>query len=157
MRRITAFQFLLGGLAFGTIVLAQAQTYNISWSTIAGGGGSSSGTNGGTVYSISGTIGQSDAGVMSGGNFAISGGFWGIIGAVQTPGAPVLSITTASPNVVISWPASATGYTLLKNSNLKLTTGWTAVSQSTNVTGGTNYVTVPATGGSLYFRLTNSN
>lgn len=157
MRRFTAVGILLGGLVFGAVVLAQAQSYNISWFTIAGGGGTSSGTNGGTVYSISGTIGQSDAGVMSGGNYTVTGGFWGIIGTVQTAGAPLLSISTASPNVIVSWPASAGNYLLQKNSNLNVASGWSSVSQSTNQSGGTNYVTVPATGGNLYFRLTNSN
>ena len=44
---------------------ASAQSYSIDWSTIDGGGGTS--TNG--QYSLSGTIGQPDAsGAMSGGN-----------------------------------------------------------------------------------------
>jgi hypothetical protein len=41
-----------------------AQQYTIDWHKIAGGGGTSTGS----VYSVSGTIGQSDAsGAMSGG------------------------------------------------------------------------------------------
>ncbi len=67
--------------------LAQAQSYSIDWFTIDGGGGASTGG----VYQVSGTIGQPDAGKMSGGNFTIDGGFWGIIAAVQTPGALLLS------------------------------------------------------------------
>jgi len=155
MRHSVTYNFLLGSFLLGTVILAQAQTYNISWFKVAGGGGSSSGTaTNGTVYAISGTIGQPDAGYLSGGNYAITGGFWGVIGAIQTPGAPLLTITVASPNVLISWPASATGFTLQKNSNLN-TTNWTSVSQSTNVVSGTNIVTVPAPGGNLFFRLVN--
>ena len=45
---------------------------DLSWSTIDGGGGSSSG--GG--YSLSGTIGQPDAGVLSGAWYTLNGGFW---------------------------------------------------------------------------------
>ena len=30
---------------------------------------------------------------MSGGNFTLDGGFWGLVAAVQTPGAPCLTIT----------------------------------------------------------------
>lgn len=46
--------------------------YELSWSTIDGGGGTSSG--GG--YTLIGTIGQPDAGVVAGGDFALMGGFW---------------------------------------------------------------------------------
>jgi hypothetical protein len=154
MKRLTTFGFLLGGFLFGAAVLAQAQSYNISWFKIAGGGGSSSGTaSNGTVYAVSGTIGQPDAGYLSGGNYAITGGFWGVIGVVQTPGAPFLAITAASPNVVLSWPASDAGFTLQKNSSLNNPATWTSVTQSTNVISGTNTVTVPAPSGNLYFRL----
>jgi len=49
-----------------------ADDYDISWSTIDGGGGTSTGGN----YSLSGTIGQPDAGTMTGGDYALAGGFW---------------------------------------------------------------------------------
>jgi hypothetical protein len=39
-----------------------AQQCFISWHKVAGGDGNSSGTNGGSVYSMSGNIGQPDAG-----------------------------------------------------------------------------------------------
>ena len=152
MRRLVISRILIGSLLFGAAILAEAQTYSIPWYKIAGGGGTSSGSTNGTVYSISGTIGQPDAGNLVGGNYAITGGFWGVIAAVQTPGAPFLTISAASPNVLISWPASASGFTLQKNSNIN-TTNWTSVSQSTNVVNGTNVVTVPAPGGNLFFRL----
>jgi hypothetical protein len=54
----------------------QAQSgggYDLSWSTIDGGGGTSTGGN----YSLSGTIGQADAGTMTGGDYELTGGFWG--------------------------------------------------------------------------------
>ncbi|GJQ30511.1 MAG: hypothetical protein HBSAPP03_23950 [Phycisphaerae bacterium] len=54
---------------------AQAQP-TIDWYTIDGGGGTSAGG----AFTLSGTIGQPDAGVMSGGSFTLSGGFW-----VSTP------------------------------------------------------------------------
>jgi len=55
-------------------VLAQSGgTYNLEWSTIDGGGGTFS-TGGG--WSLGGTIGQPDAGNLSGGTFTLSGGFW---------------------------------------------------------------------------------
>ena len=46
--------------------------FDLSWHTIDGGGGTSTGGN----FSLSGTIGQPDAGTMSGGNFTLVGGFW---------------------------------------------------------------------------------
>src|ERR1700716_2104483 len=86
---------------------AQAQSYSIDWFTIDGGGGTSTGG----VYSVSGTIGQPDAGHMSGGNYTLDGGFWSIIAAVQTPGSPTLRIVfTATNTVLIAWPAPSTGF-----------------------------------------------
>jgi hypothetical protein len=46
--------------------------FEITWSTIDGGGGKSSGDG----YMVIGTIGQPDAGEMAGGDYELSGGFW---------------------------------------------------------------------------------
>ncbi len=46
--------------------------YELSWRTIDGGGGTSMGG----TYIVRGTIGQPDAGVMSGGDYEFLGGFW---------------------------------------------------------------------------------
>jgi hypothetical protein len=98
-----------------------AQQYSIDWYKIAGGGGTSTGS----VYSVSGTIGQPDAGgAMSGGNFSVTGGFWSLIAVVQTAGAPLLTITHSGNSVIISWPSPSTGFVLQQNSNLA-TTNWT--------------------------------
>lgn len=48
-----------------------AGTYEISWYTIDGGGKITSGD-----YALVGTIGQPDAGAMSGGSYELLGGFW---------------------------------------------------------------------------------
>src|SRR3989440_3769813 len=107
-----ALLLLLGSLGVSAL---QAQNYSIDWFTIDGGGGTSTGG----VFSVSGTIGQPDAGHMSGGNFSIDGGFWGIIAAVQTPGAPLLRVFVTTTNtVVIAWPAPSTGFNLEQESNL---------------------------------------
>lgn len=50
---------------------AQAQPA-IPWQTVDGGGGQC--TAGG--FTLRGTVGQADAGVMSGGPFSLAGGFW---------------------------------------------------------------------------------
>jgi hypothetical protein len=67
----------------------------INWYTIDGGGGTSTGTNGSTTFSLSGTIGQHDAGPaagpMTGTNgtvtFSLVGGFWP--GAGTGPACPI--------------------------------------------------------------------
>jgi hypothetical protein len=54
---------------------ALAQTYDLNWHAVAGGG--ATGTAG--AFSLSATIGQPDAQtppVMGGGNFTLTGGFW---------------------------------------------------------------------------------
>jgi hypothetical protein len=74
--------------------------YSIDWSTIDGGGGTSTGG----VYSVSGTLGQPDAGgPMTNGQYSVTGGFWSLIKVVQTPGAPLLSITHAGNPAIVSW------------------------------------------------------
>src|ERR1700752_4218360 len=88
-------------VCLGLASLAGAQTYSIDWFTIDGGGGASTGG----VYSVSGTIGQPDAGHMSGGNYNLDGGFWGIIAAIQTPGGPSLRVVLSGTNtVIVAWP-----------------------------------------------------
>ena len=53
---------------------APSTGYDLSWNTIDGGGGTSTG--GG--YTLVGTSGQPDAGpLMNGGGYSLAGGFWG--------------------------------------------------------------------------------
>ena len=111
--RTLAAVLLLSFLA----LFARAQSYSIDWSTIDGGGGTSTG--GG--YSVSGTIGQPDTGAMSGGSYSLTGGFWALY-AVQTPGAPLLTITFVGNQAIVSWPPSAMGWTLQTNSSLAMGT-----------------------------------
>jgi len=47
--------------------------YDLTWSTMDGGGGASSGG----AYLLGGTIGQPDAGAMTGGAYSLVGGFGG--------------------------------------------------------------------------------
>ncbi len=46
--------------------------YEITWYTVDGGGGTSSGG----VYTLDGTIGQPDAGTLNGGSYTLAGGYW---------------------------------------------------------------------------------
>lgn len=76
-------------LVFGTILFvvilasllapAHAQTggtYELTWSTIDSGGATFS--TGGS-YELGGTMGQPDAGNVSGGTYSLGGGFWGFL------------------------------------------------------------------------------
>jgi hypothetical protein len=154
MRRSFAIVGLIAGLLLGLAMNGHAQTYSITWYKVAGGGGTS--TNG--SYTVSGTIGQPDAGTLTGGPYTLTGGFWGMIATVQTVGMPYLSIwTTNSHSAVLSWPALATGFSLQQDSALG-NTNWTKVNTNTypvTYSNGTNYVTVPASSGNQYFRLSN--
>ena len=92
-----------------------AQPYSIDWYKVAGGGGTSTGG----TYSVSGTIGQADASApLTGGNYSVTGGFWSLLNVVQTPGAPLLSISYAGNQAVVYWDPAVTGWTLQTNANL---------------------------------------
>jgi hypothetical protein len=129
-----------------------AQNYSIAWHTIGGGGGSSSGAGGGATYAVSGTIGQPASAAMSGGGYSITGGFWSIIAALQTPGSPPLSITRLGGQAALSWSSSAAGFVLQQSSSL-LPNSWSASTATMTTNGSTISVTVPATSGYQYFRL----
>lgn len=70
MLRLNTNISLLAALLFGTAANAALE---ISWFTIDGGGVMRA--TGGS-FELSGTIGQPDAGKMSGGSFTLDGGFW---------------------------------------------------------------------------------
>ena len=132
--------------------LACAQSggqFELSWSTIDGGGGTSSAGQ----FSISGTAGQPDASTpLTGCQFSLTGGFWSFLSVAQMPGAPLLKIKLVGTNVVISWPLGATGFTLEETTSL---TGkvWNSTPQPVVNIGSEHTVTVPASGSLKCFRL----
>ncbi len=134
---------VMAALSAGSLLLAQ--TFSIDWFKIAGGGGTS--TNG--QYSLSGTIGQHDAGgPMTGGLYSLVGGFWAVPTLVQTPGAPTLHITNSSPGFAAIWWTPATpGFTLQSTDSLS-PTNWVNAPSGTN-----NPATVPATLPVRFYRL----
>ena len=77
-----------GPLAASALTLAvapwiMASDFDLSWNTIDCGGGYASG--GG--FELEGRLAQPDAGVMTGGDFQLSGGFWpGAMVGVSVPG-----------------------------------------------------------------------
>ena len=128
---------------------AFAQQFSVGWAKIAA--GSSTSSNG--QYTVSGTFGQHNAGPMSGGSYALTGNFWAIF-AVQTPGAPVLTVTLSGPNtVVVSWSLSAANFVLEQNSNLTTAT-WTTSGYPITTNGGIESITITSPPpGNLFFRL----
>jgi hypothetical protein len=132
--------------------LGFAQSYSINWHKIAGGGGTSaSGT-----YSLSGTIGQPDAGgPMSGAQYSLTGGFWSLVSAIQTAGTPnLIIVANGTGSVKVLWPNTGS-YTLLQNNNLANAAGWTASSYTVTTANGTNSITIAPPTGKLFFRLSN--
>jgi hypothetical protein len=205
---------------------ATAQSYSIDWYEIAGGGGTSEGG----AYSVSGTIGQPDAGpATSGGNYSLVGGFWSFLAVVKTAGpniittsplpgdsveeadslaltatvgttpdtssvlpgalpaglslnsegvisgsptlatsksltdevtehnglcpAPQLTIIPSGANVILAWPANATGFTLQSTTNLGSSAVWNTYSLAPAVVNGQNIVTNPFSGTQQFYRL----
>lgn len=67
---------LLAALLFllSSIALAQSgDSYDLTWSTIDGGGYTFSEGGG---YALGGTVGQPDVGALTGGGYTLTGGFW---------------------------------------------------------------------------------
>ena len=140
---------LLAGLVLCVARIAGAQNYAIDWYSIDGGGGTS--TNG--QFSLSGTIGQPDAGHMSGGSFTLDGGFWGIVAAIQTPGGPLLRVVRTSTNtVVVAWPNPSTGFSLQENVAVD-TLNWTGSTNAISVVGAENQIIVAPPVGNRFYRL----
>lgn len=72
-RRLALVLSLAAVLGAGAVLAQTGGGYDLTWSTIDAGGGSSAGGS----YQLSGTLGQPDAGApLSGGGYVLSGGFW---------------------------------------------------------------------------------
>ena len=127
-----------------------AEDYSINWHGVDGGGGWSTGS----VYTITGTIGQPDASRIltnASSQFSVVGGFWSWLRAVQLRDGPRLEIAlTATNTAVIWWPASATNLVLRQSSTLPAAQ-WGAVAEPVYDDGVTRYIIVhPPTGNRFY-------
>jgi hypothetical protein len=141
----------LFGILLAAGQVTPAQPYTLEWSTIDGGGGTSTGG----VYSVTGTIGQPDAGLMSGGSYTLVGGFWAVFAAIQTPGAPWLTILRTSTNtVVVSWPLPATGWVLeATNAVPQVSAPWPRISPPYQTIGTNLQFIEPLQAGNKFYRL----
>ena len=122
---------------------ALAQPYTIDWYTVDGGGGTSTGGN----YTLSGTIGQSDAAIttLSGGGYTLDGGFWpGLVVAASGEG-PTLFIQTSGGEVILSWFPDPAGFALEQTDDLS-TSIWADAPDG-------NPVAIPASGAARFYRL----
>jgi len=84
---------------------------------------------------------------MTGGAYSLTGGFWSLV-AVQTPGAPLLTIEPAGPGqATIAWDPNDPGWFLQEATSLSLS-NWVD-----SASGPTNPITVPATVPTTFYRL----
>ncbi|HEY2083803.1 MAG TPA: hypothetical protein VGI88_13555 [Verrucomicrobiae bacterium] len=143
-------KFVLFAIVF--LALARAalgQPYSISWYKVSGGGGTSTGG----IYMVRGTIGQHDAGgPMTGPGYSLTGGFWSLY-AVQTIGAPPLSIQLTGPNTaMIYWPSPSTGFNPQVTTDLA-TPSWGTPPQIVQDNGTIKFIIVSPATGNRYYRL----
>jgi len=123
------------------------QSYSLDRFAIAGGGTSTGG-----VFALSGTLGQPDANQqpMTAGNFSLTGGFWSLF-AVQTPGAPLLSVERLGEAVRVFWPLPAAGFVL--DQSLTATGAWSQVSFPYATNAADISISAPAPTGNRFYRL----
>lgn len=118
--------------------------FAVDWFTVDGGGGETADGR----FTITGTIGQHDPGEASNGRFTVTAGFWAAAIAVQTLGAPTLSILPTGPGLAtISWDPPTPGF-VLQVSDTLAPVAWSDASS-----GATNPITVPATPSTRFYRL----
>jgi hypothetical protein len=97
------------GLATGFRVLAQTSGFTVAPTSLDGGGGLSSAG----AYTLGGTVGQPDAGTLSGGRYALEGGLWpGLLTRVVIPDGPTLQIVASAAGVTLSWTPPLAGFVL---------------------------------------------
>jgi hypothetical protein len=70
-----------------------------------------------------------------------------------TPTAPKLTASKSGNNLVLTWPTSATGFSLQTSANLGPTASWGAAGGTPVVTNGVNQVTIPISTQDAFYRL----
>ena len=126
-----------------------AQSYSIDWLSIDGGGGSSST---GGAYSLSGTIGQPDAGLLAGGAYSLTGGFWAVISTTGAGNTPALRIFRSGSEVILAWPFPSLGFQLQESATLS-SPNWVDIGGRPGLVGSENQVSQPLDSGLRFYRL----
>jgi hypothetical protein len=111
-------------------------------------------TSSGGIYSLSGTLGQPDAGILTGGPFTLVGGFWGAFPSLQpNPSPPWVSITATSTNTfLLSWPFVSTPV-VVQTKGDPGSTGWSDTNLIPANNGVTSSVVLPPASGTRFYRL----
>jgi hypothetical protein len=140
------------GLSFGASSAQVGGSFDLSWHTMNGGGSSARGN-----FAANGTFGQAATATMSGGSFTVSGGFWSFLTSGPAARRTLVHIRQAGAGrLIVSWPASDTGWVLQQATVLASSpelTVWTDVTSPIVVVDGANTVTLTPGAGSVYFRL----
>lgn len=147
---VTTVLFMV--LAAGSVLAQTGGLYNLTWSSIDGGGGESSGGD----FTLRGTVGQPEANeVLSGGVYNLVGGFWKLPAPVvispsnQAPGRNYFTIRS----ITLTWLAvpGAIGYEVQVATNL----GFTNIIWSDNTLSATtlNATTDVLPNGIFYWRV----
>lgn len=66
---------------------------------------------------------------------------------------PTLLMEPANNSVILSWPATNTGYSLQRKTTLSASSSWTAVTDPLQTNGGVIFATISATNTSRFYRL----
>lgn len=78
---------------------------------------------------MAGVIGQPAVARLNSRDYTLDGGYLSIVAAIQTPGAPELSVRLTTTNsVVVSWPMTWPGWVLTETPELPAP-AWTEVPQ----------------------------
>lgn len=113
IRRLSTFFTIITLALVSSIAYAQSGSEMLSWTVDSGGGDMTGG-----AYLLRGTIGQPDAGVMTGGDYTLIGGFWNpLLAQPVLPGAfgkdlPANGAIDQPTDLTLSWGSSqlASGY-----------------------------------------------
>ena len=154
--RLSLVSVLLSMVLLLAPCLVCAGDYTMDWHTFEGGGRTSSSA----AFTLSGSIGQPDAGVRSGGAVVLVSGFWGILGVSEEPPHPpgfdtYLNLTRSNYAIVISWPNKDPDWRLEYTSRLGTTetNTWTLIPAPYPTNATDCIVTERAPAGNRFYRL----
>jgi len=130
--------------------LLPAQGFDLDWFAVVAGGGTSAGGD----YVLTASVGQPFGGMASSANYDATAGFAGLFESLEPASQPGLRIAPADANsVLITWPASTTGWVLQESSSLGHLADWTDVRTRVVANGTDNIATLPIAAGNRFYRL----
>ena len=86
---------------------------------------------------------------------AIAAGYYHSLALVAFSPPPALSISLTTTNILVGWPAAATGYRLQVTASLSRPVTWNLVTSSANLFSNRYQLSLPLTNGAQFFRLIN--